>query len=142
MDTDTGKLINYRQLMRSAENKKAWTLSSANEFGQLVNGIGGRIKNPTNTIEFIFKHKLPTEQKHGVTYRQFVCTVRPKKSGTQSNALHRWRRQDQLPWRSRHPHCGNASGQNALQQCHLHKWGTLHDNGHLQLLPNDTIAPA
>jgi hypothetical protein len=54
MDADTGKLLNYRQLMRSTKYKKAWSLSSANEFGRLANGIGGRIKNPTNTIEFIY----------------------------------------------------------------------------------------
>ncbi len=53
MDADTGKLLNYRQLMRSMKYREAWSLSSANKFGRLANGIGGRIKNPTNTIEFI-----------------------------------------------------------------------------------------
>jgi hypothetical protein len=53
MDSDTGKLLNYRQLMQSTKYRKAWSLSSANEFGRLANGIGVRIKNPTNTIEFI-----------------------------------------------------------------------------------------
>jgi hypothetical protein len=38
-----------------------------------VNGIGGRIKNPTNTIEFIFKHEVPTEQKRDVTYGGILC---------------------------------------------------------------------
>ncbi len=80
MDADTGKLLNYRQLMRSTKYKKAWSLSSANKFGRLANGIGGRIKNPTNTIEFIYQHKVPKEQKQDVTYGQFVCTVRPKKA--------------------------------------------------------------
>ena len=80
MDADTGKLLNYRQLMRRAKLKKAWSLSSANKFGRLANDIGGRIKNPTNTIEFIFKHKVPTEQKRDVTYGQFVCTVQPEKA--------------------------------------------------------------
>ena len=56
------------------------SLSSSNKFGQLANCIGGRIKNPTNTIEFIFKHKVPTEQKRDVTYGQFVCTVQPEKA--------------------------------------------------------------
>jgi hypothetical protein len=36
--------------------QKTWSLSLANEFGRLANGIGGRIKNPTNTIEFTVKH--------------------------------------------------------------------------------------
>ncbi len=80
MDKDTGKLLNYRQLMNSPKYKKAWSLSAANEFGQLANGIGRRIKNPTNTIEFISKHKIPADHRKDVTYRQFVCSVRPKKA--------------------------------------------------------------
>jgi len=46
MDADTGKLLNYRQLMRSTKHRETWSLSSANEFGRLANGIGGRIKIP------------------------------------------------------------------------------------------------
>jgi hypothetical protein len=33
MDADTGKLLNYRQLMRSTTYRQAWSLSSANKFG-------------------------------------------------------------------------------------------------------------
>ena len=80
MDADTGKLLNYRQLLRNEKYREAWSLSSANEFGRLANGIGGRIKNPTNTIEFIFQHEVPTERMKDVTYGQFVCTVRPEKA--------------------------------------------------------------
>ncbi len=43
MDTDTGKLLNYRQLRRSTKYRQAWSLSSANKFGRLANGIGSRI---------------------------------------------------------------------------------------------------
>jgi hypothetical protein len=46
MDADMGKLLNYRQLMRRTKYRQAWSLSSANKFGQLANGIGGRIENP------------------------------------------------------------------------------------------------
>jgi hypothetical protein len=80
MDTDTGKLLNCRQLMRSTKYRQAWSLSLANEFGRLANGIGGRIKNLTNTIKFIFQHKVPRERMKDVTYGQFVCTVRPHKA--------------------------------------------------------------
>jgi hypothetical protein len=54
MDADTGKLLNYRQLMRSMKYREAWSLSSANKFGKLANGIGGRIKNSTNTMSLYF----------------------------------------------------------------------------------------
>jgi hypothetical protein len=66
--------------MRSTKYKKAWSLSLANEFGQFANGIGGRIKNPTNTIKFIYQRKVPKEQKRDVMYGQFVCTVHPEKA--------------------------------------------------------------
>ena len=52
IDKATGKMLNYRQLMRHPTYKKDWQLSSANEFGRLANGVGGRIKG-TNTIKFI-----------------------------------------------------------------------------------------
>jgi hypothetical protein len=33
IETDTGKLLNYRQLMNSPKYKKTWSLSAANKFG-------------------------------------------------------------------------------------------------------------
>jgi hypothetical protein len=80
MDKDTGKLLNYRQLMNSPKYKKAWSLSAANKFGQLANGIGGCIKHPTKTIEFISQHEVPADRRNDVTYGQFVCLVRPEKA--------------------------------------------------------------
>ncbi len=80
MDKDTGKLLNYRQLMNSLKYKKARSLSAANKFGRLANGIGWRIKNPTNPIEFIFQHTVLADRKRDITYGQFVCTVRPEKA--------------------------------------------------------------
>jgi hypothetical protein len=81
MYKDTGKLLNYRQLMNSPKYKKAWSLSAANKFRQLANGIGGHIKNPTNTIEFISEHKILADRRKDVKYGRFVCLVRPKKAG-------------------------------------------------------------
>ena len=49
MDQDSGKMMNYRQLRKHPKFNKTWTASSANEFGRLANGVGGRIKG-TNTI--------------------------------------------------------------------------------------------
>ncbi len=80
MDKDTGKLLNYRQLMNSPKYKKAWSLSAAKEFGRLANGIRGRIKNPINTIKFITEHKILADCRKDVTYGQFVCSVRPEKA--------------------------------------------------------------
>ena len=58
MDATTGKMMNYRQLMQSPTHKGVWSRSSANEFGRLAQGVGGRIKG-TNTITFIPKSDVP-----------------------------------------------------------------------------------
>ena len=79
LDKETGKMMEYRQLLRKPETKKAWSHSSANEYGRLANGIGGRIANPTNTIEFISKTEVPQDRFKDVTYVKFVCNERPQK---------------------------------------------------------------
>jgi hypothetical protein len=79
MDKDTGKILQYRQLLRHPQLKQAWTKSSANEFGRLAKGVGGRIKNPTETIRFIKYEDIPKNRRKDVTYGSFVCSVRPEK---------------------------------------------------------------
>jgi hypothetical protein len=75
MDKKSGKMLNYRQLLHHPDYKKDWSLSSANKFGRLANGVGGRIKNPTNTIKFVKYEDIPKDRRKDVTYGQFVCTV-------------------------------------------------------------------
>ena len=72
MDEQTGRLLNYKQLMRDPKYKKNWSTSSANEFGHLANGVGGRIKNSTNTIRFIRRKNTPGSRRKDVTYVSFV----------------------------------------------------------------------
>ena len=79
LDKTTGKMLNYRQLMRHPIHKKDWQLSSANEFGRLANGVGGRIKG-TNTIKFIRMQDVKKGRMKDVTYGQFFCLVRPEKA--------------------------------------------------------------
>lgn len=79
MDAETGKLLNYKQLMRNPKYKKKWGISSANEFGHMANGVGGQTKNPTNTIKFIRKDEVPKDRRKDVTYGSFVCNMRPEK---------------------------------------------------------------
>ena len=79
MDKTSGKMLNYRQLMRHPDYKGPWSLSSANEFGRLANGVGGRIKG-TNTIKFICLADIPKDRRKDITYGQFVCTIRPEKA--------------------------------------------------------------
>eukprot|EP00804_Cyclotella_cryptica_P015402 CCRYP_008024-RA/>CCRYP_008024-RA protein AED:0.10 eAED:0.10 QI:0/-1/0/1/-1/1/1/0/936 len=79
LDLDTGKLLNYRQLLRTPKFAQAWSKSSTNEFGRLADGVGGRVKG-TKTIRFIFEHEVPQERKKDVTYGSFVCMIRPEKT--------------------------------------------------------------
>ena len=72
MDEQTGQLLDYKQLMRDPKYKKNWSTSSANEFGRLANGVGGRIKNPTNTINFIRRKYIPEFRRKDVNYGSFV----------------------------------------------------------------------
>jgi hypothetical protein len=81
MDKETGRLFNYRQLLRSLKHKKAWSMSAANKFGPLAQGVGGQIKG-TNTIKFIHQHEVPADRMKDVTYGQFVCTERSEKTET------------------------------------------------------------
>ena len=70
MGAETGKVLNYRQLMQSPKHKETWSKLSANEFGRLANGVGGHIKG-TNTIKFIHKRGVPSIQMKDVTYGQY-----------------------------------------------------------------------
>jgi hypothetical protein len=81
MDAETGMVLNYRQLMQSKKHKETWKKSSANEFGRLANGVGGRIKG-TNTIKFVHRRDIPNKRMKDVTYGKFVCTIRPEKKET------------------------------------------------------------
>ncbi|MDH5650207.1 MAG: hypothetical protein OEY67_11205, partial [Gammaproteobacteria bacterium] len=78
LDEETGKMLNYRDLLRHPKYKEDWSKSSANEFGRLAQGVGGRVEG-TETIFFIHKHQVPSDRFKDVTYASFVCTVRPQK---------------------------------------------------------------
>ena len=60
-------------------NKKSMGHIIRNKFGRLANGVGNRIKNPTNTIQFIRKKDIPQDCRKDVTYGSFVCSVQPEK---------------------------------------------------------------
>ncbi len=77
-DAETGKILKYRQLLTNPKYKTVWSTSSANEFGRLAQGIGGRVKG-TNTIFFVTKQQVPKDRMKDVTYVKFVCELKPNK---------------------------------------------------------------
>ena len=74
-DEESGRMLNYRQLLTHPAHKEIWTTSSADEFGRLAQGVGGRIKG-TDTINFIPYNKIPNERRRDITYGRFVCDIR------------------------------------------------------------------
>ena len=57
MDMNSGKMLKHRQLIHNDDPaiSETWSTSSANEFGRLFQGVGNKIKDPTNTCHFIPK---------------------------------------------------------------------------------------
>ena len=53
--------------------------NAANEFERLAIRVGGRIKNPTDTIKFINKKDIPSARRKDVTYGSFLCSVSNEK---------------------------------------------------------------
>ncbi len=78
-DEENGKLLKYRKLINHPKYHEVWSHLSANEFGRLAQGVGGRIQG-TNTIFFIYKHEVPSDRWNDVTYAKFVCELKPNKA--------------------------------------------------------------
>ena len=137
MDIDTGKLLSYRQLMRNPKFKKNWSTSSANELGRLANEVGRRIKNLTNKIEFITRKEIPHNCRKYVTYGKFMCSVQPDKKEKNKTRLTVGRDKIDYPGEVSTPTAEMLIRKNPIQQHHLHKRISVHDNRHIQLLPHD-----
>ncbi len=60
-DKETGEYLKYHQLIRDPKYKETWSQSTANEFGRLTQGVGGRFKG-TNC------RKLPSYVPYKGTY--------------------------------------------------------------------------
>eukprot|EP00804_Cyclotella_cryptica_P028276 CCRYP_014613-RA/>CCRYP_014613-RA protein AED:0.37 eAED:0.37 QI:0/0/0/1/0/0/4/0/451 len=78
LDPETGQLLEYRQLLRHPKFKEAWSISAANEFGRLAQGIKGRVK-ATDTLKFIRRSEIPADRLKDVTNIKFVCQVQTEK---------------------------------------------------------------
>ena len=83
LDKDTGKKLEYRQLIKHPRFAEAWLRSGANEFGRLFQGIGRdadgtRRVNGTDTCFWIAKKNIPRNKR--ATYARIVCEERPEKA--------------------------------------------------------------
>ena len=74
---DTGKSMEYRDLLADPTTRDVWLHSAANEFGRLAQGLPDNRVDATNTIFFIPITKVPRTKRP--TYARFVCSFRPQK---------------------------------------------------------------
>ncbi len=78
LNFNTGKLLQYRQLLWDPKHKEIWTKAGANEFGRLVQGVGRQIDR-INTIFFVHKHEISQDRLKDVTCIKFVALVHTEK---------------------------------------------------------------
>ena len=82
MDIKSGKMLKHRQRINHTDpnTRQTWRTPTANEIGRLFQGVGGRIKDPTNTCHFIKRDQVPEGRFKDVTYAKLECTERPQKA--------------------------------------------------------------
>ena len=77
IDADTGRSLEYRQLIRDPKHKEVWTTSMSNEIGRLAQG--NNIVQGTNTMFFITYENIPNNRRKDITYAKIVVDYRPHK---------------------------------------------------------------
>ena len=78
LNEDTGELLEYRHLIANPKYRSTWTRAYGKELGRLAQGLPGTIAG-TNTLVFITKSDIPSEQPSDITYGRIVAHFRPKK---------------------------------------------------------------
>ena len=76
--SETGKSMEYRDLIADPSTHATWLRSAANESGRLAQGLSDNCVEPTNTIFFIPRSKVPKHKRP--TYTCFVCSYHPPKA--------------------------------------------------------------
>ena len=78
LDEETGDLLEYRHLAKHPNHRKVWGGSFSKEVSRLAQGLPGIVEG-TDTLNFIFKHEIPSDRFKDVTYDRIVCNYRPEK---------------------------------------------------------------
>ena len=79
LDGTTGKLLEYRHLIRRPEYQEVWGNAFGKEIGRLAQGLPG-IVDGTDTIDFITKGEVPNDRFKDCTYARIVTNYRPEKT--------------------------------------------------------------
>ena len=78
IDDETGKALEYRDLIKNEKYRDNWSASLANELERLAQVI--RDIKGTNTIYFTLKSDIPQERIKNITYGRIVVAYKPHKS--------------------------------------------------------------
>jgi hypothetical protein len=83
IDEETGKAMEYRDLLKDPKHRENWSRAASNEFSRLFNGVGKKKDGTervvgTNTCHWIKRSQVPRGKK--VTYAQTVVSIRPEKA--------------------------------------------------------------
>ena len=79
MDSETGELLEYRQLIARSPYRQIWGKAFGNEFGRLAQEIPGQVEG-TNTFFVIKKSEVPADRMKDVTYSRIICNIQPEKA--------------------------------------------------------------
>ena len=82
LNEETGKAMEYRDLLKDERYQEVWSKAGVKEYGQLFqeygkNKDGTKEVKDSNTCHWIPRSQVPKGKK--VTYARFCCDVRPQK---------------------------------------------------------------
>lgn len=78
IEQHTGRVLEYKDLMKDKSSKEIWQKSFSNELGRLAQGIG-KIISGTNTIIFVEYKDIPKDRCKEITYGKLVVDYKPHK---------------------------------------------------------------
>ena len=78
LNKDTGKLMEYRKLMKKPKHRHLYRNSYAKEIGLLSQGMAGLVEC-TNTIFLIYKQAIPVDRFKDITYGRVGVDYFPDK---------------------------------------------------------------
>jgi hypothetical protein len=120
---------NIKKLITHPKYQEAWLHSSANEFGRLAQGVGGRIKG--NRYNFFHPQKSDSIGSGGRTSptQSSVCELKPNKAEVHRTRLVVGGDKVQLSRRCRHANGRSYLGENTSQQRCFYPRSPVHDIG-------------
>ena len=101
--SETGRSMEYKDLITDPSTRATWLHSAANEFGRLAQGLPDKRVEPTNT--YVLYSFLSGPQTQTTYLCPFSLQPPSPKGITLPHTNHSWRQPIRLPWQSQHESC-------------------------------------